>query len=92
MAPEQLFGGPVGPAADIWSFAALGLFLLTGEKPYAGDAETVLRLRRAGEAPGFAMPETLERDDPVLAGLLRAGLGPAAGRPAAAGFVRLIES
>lgn len=90
MAPEQLFGGPVGPAADIWSFAALGLFLLTGEKPYAGDAETVLRLRRAGEGPGFAIPETLERDDPVLAGLLRAGLGPAAGRPAAADFARFL--
>lgn len=90
MAPEQLFGGPLGPVADIWSFAALGLFLLTGEKPYAGDAETVLRLRRAGEAPGFAIPKVLERDDPALAGLLRAGLGPAAGRPAAAEFARLL--
>lgn len=91
MAPEQLPGGPVGPAADMWSFSALGLFLLTGEKPYAGDAETVLRLRRAGEPPAFSMPVTCAHDDPALAGLLKAGLGPAAGRPAAADFVRLVE-
>lgn len=86
MAPEQLLGRPVGPAADIWSFSAFGLFLLTGEKPYAGEADMVLRLRRAGEPPAVRAYEALERTDPVLAGLLEAGLGLAAGRPAAADF------
>ncbi|MCR6502744.1 protein kinase [Shinella sp. CPCC 101442] len=90
MAPEQLLGGPVGSAADIWSFSALGLFLLTGEKPYAGEADTVLRLRRAGEPPAVRAYAALERNDTALAGLLEAGLGPAAGRPAAADFSRLL--
>ena len=90
MAPEQLSGGPALPSADIWSFSALGLFLLTGEKPYAGDAETVLGLRRAGAEPVFRMPVTLEQEDPTLTGLLKGGLGPAAGRPAASDFARLL--
>lgn len=90
MAPEQLSGGPALPSADIWSFSALGLFLLTGEKPYTGEAETVLRLRRAGAAPAFRMPAWIEQGDPALAGLLKAGLGPAADRPAASDFVRVL--
>ena len=90
MAPEQLSGGPALPSVDIWSFSALGLFLLTGEKPYAGEAEAVLRLRRAGAAPAFRMPAMIEQGDPALAGLLKAGLGPAADRPAAWDFVRLL--
>ena len=89
MAPEQLAGGAVGPEADIWSFAALGLFLLTGEKPYAGDAEAVLRRRMAGERPGFVVSPVLERQDPLLLGLLRAGI--AADRPTAAEFVRILR-
>jgi len=90
MAPEHLSGSLAFPSADIWSFSALGLFLLTGEKPYAGDAETVLRLRRAGAEPAFRMSVTLEQEDPVLTGLLKAGLGPAADRPAASDFARLL--
>ena len=91
MAPEQLVGGPVGPAADIWSLAALGLFLLTGEKPYSGAADAVLERRMAGERPTFDIPASLDSDDPVLVRLLRAGMGDAAGRPAAAEFVRLLS-
>jgi serine/threonine protein kinase len=90
MAPEQLAGEPVGPAADIWSLAALGLFLLTRRKPYFGDAEAVLHRRMAGEPPAFDMLASLESGDPVLTRLLRAGIGEAAGRPAAADFVRLL--
>ncbi|WP_439622831.1 protein kinase domain-containing protein [Shinella sp.] len=90
MAPEQLAGGPVGPEADLWSLAALGLFLLTGQKPYSGDAEAVLRRRIAGEQPAFAVPESLQHDEPDLLHLLRAGLGEAAKRPSAADFVRLL--
>lgn len=90
MAPEQLFGEPVGPAVDIWSFAALGLFLLTGEKPYEGEAEAVLRRRRAGEPPAFVVSAALEREDPALLGLLMAGIG-AADRPTAAEFLRILE-
>lgn len=90
MAPEQLAGEEVGPAADIWPLAALGLYLLTGQKPYEGEAEAVLRRRQAGEPPGFTIPASLERVDPVLAGLLRAGLAAPADRPAAADFARLL--
>lgn len=90
MAPEQLAGEPAGPAADIWPLAALGLFLLTGEKPYEGEAEAVLRRRRAGEPPAFVVSAALEREDPALFGLLMAGIG-AADRPTAAEFLRILE-
>jgi serine/threonine protein kinase len=90
MAPEQLAGGAVGPEADLWSLAALGLFLLTGQKPYSGDAEAVLRRRIAGEPPAFVVPVALEHEEPDLLRLLRAGLGEAARRPSAADFVRLL--
>jgi serine/threonine protein kinase len=90
MAPEQLVGLPVGPAADIWSLAVLGVFLLTGQKPYSGEAEAVLQRRTDGEKPAFDIPASLESDDPELARLLRAGTGEAPGRPAAAEFVRLL--
>ncbi|MGJ7037106.1 serine/threonine-protein kinase [Shinella sp. BE166] len=90
MAPEQLTGGAVGPEADLWSLAALGLFLLTGQKPYSGDAEAVVCRRIAGEQPAFAVPDALEHDEPDLLRLLRTGLGEAAKRPSVADFVRLL--
>ncbi|MGQ3214221.1 MAG: protein kinase domain-containing protein [Shinella sp.] len=90
MAPEQLLGGPVGPAADMWSLSALGLFLLTGQKPYSGAAEAVLRRRTAGERPAFEISMSLESDDPVLIRCLRTGIGDAALRPAAADVARLL--
>jgi hypothetical protein len=36
------------------------------------------------------MPAMIEQGDPALAGLLKAGLGPAADRPAASDFVRVL--
>lgn len=34
MAPELLIGEKFGPSADIWSFACLVLFMITGKRPF----------------------------------------------------------
>lgn len=90
MAPEQLLGGPVGPGADLWSLAALGLYLLTGQRPYLGNADAVLHRRMAGEMPAFDISPTLASDDPVLIHLLRAGISGARDRPTLAHFIRTL--
>jgi len=68
-APEQLSGGQVDQRTDLFSLAAVGLFLLLGRAPFPERSpENLWR----GDA-GFTMPElTAERDDvpPSLADVL----------------------
>jgi hypothetical protein len=43
MAPEQVRGGAVPAAADVWALGALGVFAATGRAPFGeGDQEAVL--------------------------------------------------
>lgn len=91
MAPEQLYGRHAGGASDVWSLAALGLFLLTGTRPYTGGSDSVIARRLAGEPPSFADTRLPPETNPGLAELLRQGLGPPEARPPASAFGRLGE-
>ena len=57
MAPEQLRGGPVSPAADVWAIGAIGVTLLTGARPYEGtDPVMVAQAVMAGPPAALAHP------------------------------------
>ncbi len=45
MAPEQLSSGPVGPAADWYAMGAMLHEVLTGQAPFAGSRDGVLRAK-----------------------------------------------
>jgi hypothetical protein len=50
MAPEQIEGAAVGPAADVYALGTLAYALLAGHPPFEGDMGDVLR-RQLGERP-----------------------------------------
>ena len=52
-APEQVSGGPVGPAADVYALGVMVLECLTGKRPFEGTAMEVAmaRLHRDPELP-----------------------------------------
>ncbi|CAN7463975.1 serine/threonine-protein kinase [Rhizobium sp. LjRoot30] len=82
MAPEQL-SGEVGPPADIWALSAVGLWLLTGERPFSGESEEIIRKRRLGAVLEFDFAAARRQADPDLVAALARGLGPPESRPAA---------
>jgi eukaryotic-like serine/threonine-protein kinase len=49
MAPEQVEGGPVGPAADLWALGATLWFAVEGEPPFGGGEFQTLSAIVAGE-------------------------------------------
>jgi serine/threonine-protein kinase len=67
------------------------VFLLSGKRPFEGGADAVLARRRAGEQPGFRIPEDALRNDPDLCRLLARALGPAAQRPTAAAIAQWLK-
>jgi serine/threonine protein kinase len=75
MAPERISGGPVGPPADNYSFAAMAYELLTGRVPFAGETaleQLYSHVHRAPPAPSAVDP-SLPRgvDGVILAGLAK---------------------
>jgi serine/threonine protein kinase len=75
MAPERISGGPVGPPADNYSFAAMAYELLTGRVPFAGEGaleQLYSHVHRAPPPPSTIDP-SLPRgvDGVILAGLAK---------------------
>jgi serine/threonine-protein kinase len=94
MAPEQLTGAPVGPAADLFAAAALAYRLFTGQHAFGGESmvEIVYAVAHQdpvapSQLPGPALPAALD------AVLLRAlAKQPQARYPDAAGFAAALHA
>ncbi len=64
MAPEQATGSTVGPAADIWTLAAILYECLTGRPPFRGASqlETLEQVRTLDAVPPEQLRPGLSRD------------------------------
>ena len=61
-APEQVAGGEVTPAADIFAWGCLVAYAGSGRHPFGeGDAETMAERVRHGEPEVGALPQPLDR-------------------------------
>ncbi|MEV0257038.1 protein kinase [Streptomyces sp. NPDC050732] len=59
MAPEQVAGGDVGPAADVFALGAVLAFAATGEQPFGSGPVAVLLYRATHEEPHLVgVPES----------------------------------
>jgi serine/threonine protein kinase/tetratricopeptide (TPR) repeat protein len=59
MAPEQLNGGEISPATDIYALGIVMYEMLTGNVPYSGDTAIAMALRRLSEpapSPSTSVP------------------------------------
>jgi hypothetical protein len=54
MAPEQVAGAPLGPAADWYAVGAMLFEAWAGRPPFVGAAEEVRAAKQAGPAPSLA--------------------------------------
>lgn len=60
LAPEQVEGGPVGPATDLWGLGAVLQFAVEGAAPFAPGGDGAARARRPPARAG-ALGDLLDR-------------------------------
>lgn len=65
MAPEQISGGPISPATDIYALGLIAYELLAGRPPFTGDVASVLR--QQVDAPPPALTRVNPRVPPAVA-------------------------
>ncbi|WP_208761566.1 serine/threonine-protein kinase [Microbispora hainanensis] len=88
MAPEQWYGGPAGPAADVYAATCVFYECLTGRRPYrAGDLTALRMLHRGAPIPVADVPSSVR-------GLVTRGMAknPADRPPTARAFIADLET
>ncbi|GAA1293935.1 serine/threonine-protein kinase [Streptomyces javensis] len=71
MAPEQILGGNVEGAADVFSLGAVLAYAATGEPPFPGDTSAALLYKVVHDEPRFGRELTGELRDLVAACLAK---------------------
>ncbi len=92
MAPEQVSGGEVAAAADLFSLAVVAYEMLTGHRPFEGASITAIMYRVVNEDP--PAPRQWDFDlPPVFDDIFKRALSknPAERYPDAAALVRALE-
>ena len=86
MAPEQLHGGKLGPATDIYALAAMAFEMLTGQKARRGRSAAEIAHQVVNEPPPDPRDVTLAEIPAPAAHAIRAGMAKdPADRPRSAG-------